>query len=57
MSFKTYRSVEYKREPRNKPTQLQSINLQQKRQKIYSGEETTTSANGTGKAGQLHINQ
>ena len=33
MSFKTYRSVEYKREPRNKPTQLQSINLQQKRQK------------------------
>ena len=33
MSFKTYRSAEYKREPRNKPTHLQSINLQQKRQK------------------------
>ena len=44
------------REPRNKPTHLQSANLQQRRQE-YTMEKRVSSASGVGKAGQLHVNQ
>ena len=44
----TYRSMEQNREPRNKPTHLQSINLQQKRQE-YNGYKTVSLASAVGK--------
>ena len=52
----TYRSMEQNREPRNKPTHLQSINLRQKRQKYMMGKRIS-SVSGVGKVGQLHVNQ
>ena len=52
----TYGSMEQNREPRNKPTHLWSINLQQRRQE-YTMEKRVSSASGVGKAGQLHVNQ
>ena len=54
----TYGSMEKNREPQNKPTHLQSINLQQRRQaRIHNREKTVSSASGAGKAGQGHVNQ
>jgi len=41
------------REPENKPTHLQSVNLQQRRQNIKW--ENFSSANGARKGGQLHV--
>ena len=52
----TPRSMEQNREPRNKPTPIQLINLQQKA-KIYSGKKTTSSINGVQKTGQLHAKE
>ena len=51
----TYGSMEQDREPRNKPTHLQSIDLQQGRQEYTMGK--VSSVSGIGKVGQLHINQ
>ena len=48
-----YGSMEENREPRNKPTILQSIKTKDAR--IYNGEKIISSA--IGKAGQPHINQ
>ena len=45
--------MEENREPRNKPTILQSIKTKDAR--IYNGEKIISSA--IGKAGQPHINQ
>ena len=50
----THRSMEQNREPRNKPTYLQSINLQQRMQEYG---QKTVSSSGVGKAGQLHVKQ
>ena len=51
-----YLSMEQNGEPRNKPTHLWTINLQQKRQE-YTMEKRVSSASGVGKAGQPHIYQ
>ena len=51
----TYGSVEQKREPRNKPTHLWTINLRERRQE-YTMEKTVSSASGIGKVGQPHVN-
>ena len=53
----TYRSMEQNREPRNKPTHLWSINLQQRRQEYTVEKRQVSSASGIGKAGQLHVIQ
>ena len=50
-------SMEQNREPRNKPTRLQGINLQKKEAKIYSGKKTISSASSVEKAEQPHANQ
>ena len=47
----TYRSMEQNREPRNKPTLIWLIILQQKAS-IYNGKKTTSSINGVQKTGQ-----
>ena len=52
----TYGSMEPNREPRNKPTHLEPINLQQRRQEYTMG-KTVSSASGVGKVGQPHVNQ
>ena len=48
--------MEQNREPRNKPTHLQSIFVT-KEARIYNGKKTVPSASGAGKLGQLHVNQ
>ena len=52
----THRSMEQNREPRNKPTHLWLISLQQRRQE-YTMEKRASSISGTGKTGQLHVKQ
>ena len=49
--------MEQDRKPRNKPMQLWSINLQQRRLKKYSGERTISSVRIVGKLGQIHIKE
>ena len=51
-----YRSMEQDRKPRNKLTQLVSINPQQ-RPEYTMGKKTVSSASGTGKVGQPHVNE
>ena len=53
----TDRPMEQNREPRNKPRQLQLINLQERRQEYKMGKKTVFSAGGAGKTGQPHLNQ
>ena len=48
--------MEQNREPRNKPTHLCSINLQQRRQE-YTMEKRISSPSGGGKTGQLHVKE
>ena len=52
----TYGSTEQNSEPRNRPTHLWSINLQQKGKNIQ-WEKTVSSVSGAGKVGQPHVNQ
>ena len=49
----TYGLMEQNKEPRNKPTHLQSL-IFDKRGKNIQWEKTVSSASGVGKAGQLH---
>ena len=56
MQNQTNGSMEQHREPRNKPTRLLSINLQQRRQEHKMGKRDS-SASGARKIGQLHVNQ
>ena len=49
--------MEQNREPRNKPTHLWSINLQQTRQEHTIKKKTIVSTSGAGKVGQSHANQ
>ena len=49
--------MEQNAEPRNKPRNLRSINLQQRRQEYKMGEKTVFSASGAGKTGQPHVDQ
>ena len=51
----TQRPMKEKREPKNKPRHLQSINLQQRGKNIKC--EKFSSAGGAGKTEQLHVNQ
>ena len=53
----THRSMEQNREPKNKPTHLCPMNLQQRRQEYTMGKKTVSSINGTGKTGQLHVKE
>ena len=46
--------MEQKREPRNKPTPLQSSNLQQRRQD-FKTEKRFSPTSIVGKTGQLHV--
>ena len=46
--------MEQKREPRNKPTPLQSSNLQQRRQD-FKTEKIFSPTSIVGKTGQLHV--
>ena len=48
--------MEQNREPRNKPTHLWSINLQQGRQEYTMGYRVS-SISGAGKTGQLHVKE
>ena len=50
----TQGSMEQKREPRNKPTPLQSSNLQQRRQDCKTGKRFSPTSI-VGKTGQLHV--
>ena len=52
-----YRSVEQDRKPRNKPTHLRSINLQQKNQEYSMEKKIVSSVSGPGKTGQLHVKE
>ena len=53
-----HRPAKQNHEPRNKPTQLQSVNMQcAKEARIYNGEETVSSIRGAGKTGQLYVNE
>ena len=47
--------MEQNRKPQNKPTQLWTINLGQKRQGIRNGEKTVFSISDAGKTEQVHI--
>ena len=49
--------MEQNREPRNKLTHLQSINLLQRIQEHNNGEKTFSSVSGFGKAGHLYVRQ
>ena len=51
-----YRLVEQDREPKIKPTHLQSTNLT-KEARIYNGEKTIPLISGTGETGLLHVNE
>ena len=51
----TYGSAEQNKEPRNKPTHLQSSTLI-KGDKICNGKKTVSSANDAEKAGQWNVN-
>ena len=53
----THRFMEQKREPRNKPTHLWSINLQKKEAGIYNADKTVSAASRAGKTGWPHIKQ
>ena len=50
----THRSMEQNREPRNKPTQLQSMT---KEARIDNREKTVSSISGAGKTGQPHVKE
>ena len=52
-----HRSMQWNREPRNKPTCIWSGNLQQIWQEYTMGERTVSAINAAGKTGQLHITQ
>ena len=52
-----YRSMEQDIELRNKPTHLWSINLQQRKKRIYNGEKTVSSTSGSGKIVQLQVTE
>lgn len=52
----THRSVEWKRETRNRPSTLWFTNLQQSRE-VYPMEKRVSSTNGVGKIGQLHVQE
>ena len=41
----------------NREPEINSINLQQRRQEYKMGEKAVSSASGAGKNGQLHVNQ
>ena len=51
-----YRSLEQDRKPRNKPTNLESVNLQQRRQE-YTMEKRVSSISDAGKTGQPHVKE
>ena len=53
---KTHTEVNRQEEPRNKPTNLQLINLQQGRQE-NNGEKTVSSINGARQSEQLHVKE
>ena len=50
----TYKSMEQNRKPRTKPTLLESVHLQQRRQQDYTMGKRVSSTNGVGKSGQIH---
>ena len=52
-----YRPMEQDRKPRNKPMHLWLPYFRQKEERIYSGAEITSSINGAGKTGQLHVKE
>ena len=52
----THSSIEQNREPRNKPTYLWSINLQQRRQGYTMGKRVS-SISGAGKTAQLRVKE
>ena len=49
--------MEQNAEPRNKPRNLRSINLQQRRQEYKMEIKAVSLARRVGKTGQLHVNQ
>jgi len=49
-----YGSMEQNGKPRAKPMHLRSINLQQRRKKLYNGEKSVSSINIVGNTRQLH---
>ena len=53
-----YRPMEQDRKPRNKPTHAPMGTLFfTKEARIYNGAKTTSSVNGAGKPGQLHVKE
>ena len=52
----THRSMEKNREPRNQPTHWRSL-IKTKERRMYNGEKTVSTINGTGKTGQLHVKE
>ena len=50
--------MEQDSKPRNNPPHLWSINLSQKKQRMYSGEKTASFLlSGAGKTGQSHVKE
>ena len=52
-----HRSMKQNRQPRNKPTHLQSINLQQRREEHKMRKRQSLSASSAGKVEQTHVNE
>lgn len=53
----THRSVEQNRKPRNEPTSISSINLEQSRKEYPMEKKTVSSTNDIGKTGQQHAKE
>ena len=53
----THRSMEQNREPRNKPMDLWSINLKQRRKGYTMEKRQSLQVSGAGKTGQLHVKE
>ena len=52
-----YRSRGQNKEPRNKPTQFGSIDLQQRKQEFTMGKRQAFQLSAVGKTGQLHVKE